>query len=447
MKNESVALLGAGLVGSLMATYLARRQYQVQLFEKRPDMRTFDNDEGRSINLALSHRGLKALKQVGVLDEVTKICIPMKGRMMHDLQGNLTFQPYGKEHQFINSVSRSQLNAILLDAAEANGVRVHFQEECVSADPELGITQLVGPFGSHQVHSNYVIGADGAYSGIRETLRKTDRFNFSQYYLPHGYKELSIPPIAGNYAMDPEVLHIWPREQYMLIALPNTDKSFTCTLFLPFEGPTSFDSLTGRKQVLAFFEKSFKDVVQFIPNLLDEFFEHPTSSMVTIRCDPWHKGKAMLVGDACHAIVPFYGQGMNAGFEDCRLLDSALDANKGDLGAAYTSFEKTRIEDANAIAELALQNFVEMRDLVADEDFLLRKRIELRLSKLFPDTWVPLYSRVTFSDERYSRAQQIGLIQRSIMDKVMEYPNIGVEWETRDFSGIIKELKEQVALT
>ena len=447
MKKESVVLLGAGLVGSLMATYLARRQYQVQLFEKRPDMRTLDNDEGRSINLALSHRGLKALKQVGVMNEVSKICLPMNGRMMHDLNGKLTFQPYGKEHQYINSVSRSQLNAILLDAAEANGVRLHFQEECVSADPELGITHLVGSFGNHQVRSDYIIGADGAYSGLRETLRKTDRFNFSQYYLPHGYKELSIPPVNGNYALDPEVLHIWPREQYMLIALPNTDKSFTCTLFLPFDGPTSFGSLSGKKQVLEFFEKSFNDVVEYIPNLLEEFFEHPTSSMVTIRCNPWHKGKAMLVGDACHAIVPFYGQGMNAGFEDCRLLDSALDDNRGDLGAAYASFEKNRIEDANAIAELALQNFVEMRDLVADEEFLLRKKIELRLSKLYPDTWVPLYSRVTFSDERYSRAKRIGSIQRSIMDKVMKDPDIGQDWETRDFSNILKELKEQVALS
>jgi len=446
MKGQSIVVLGAGLVGSLMATYLARRQFQVQIFEKRPDMRTLDIDNGRSINLALSHRGLKALKQVGVLSEVSKICLPMKGRMMHDTEGNLTFQPYGKEGQFINSVSRTQLNAILLNAAETNGVRIHFQEECLGAEPDMGTTYLAGKLGRHEVHSSYIIGADGAYSGLREALRKTDRFNFSQYYLPHGYKELTIPAKSGDFALNPEALHIWPREQFMLIALPNLDRSFTCTLFLPFQGKVSFESLATRERVSDFFQKTFKDVVDLMPDLLDDFFEHPTSSMVTIRCEPWKKGKALLVGDASHAIVPFYGQGMNAGFEDCRLLDAAIVHSEGNLEQAFDEFQLSRIPDANAIADLALANFVEMRDLVADQEFLLRKKIELRLSKLYPDSWIPLYSRVTFSDQRYSEAQRIGLIQRKIMDQVMNDPSVTTDWETRDFSGVIKDLKAQAGL-
>lgn len=444
MKKERMVVLGAGLVGSLMATYLARRQYQVQVFEKRPDQRLMDNDSGRSINLALSHRGLKALKQVGLLDEVSKICLPMKGRMMHDRQGKLTFQPYGKEGQHINSVSRSKLNTILINAAEANGVRFHFQEECMGAEPDAGIMHLAGPLGNHQVRSGFIIGADGAYSGLRDVLRITDRFNFSQYYLPHGYKELTIPPTTGDYALDPKALHIWPREQYMLIALPNLDKSFTCTLFLPFKGTDSFESLNTEQQVFNFFEHSFGDVIDLIPDLISDFFDHPTSSMVTIKCDPWHKGKVCLVGDASHAIVPFYGQGMNAGFEDCRLLDEALAKHQSDFSEAFGSFQKTRMVDTNAIADLALQNFIEMRDLVADDEFLLRKKIELRLNKLYPDLWIPLYSRVTFSDERYSNAQKIGKIQKSIMDKVMSDPNIATTWESKDFTGIITHLKEQV---
>ncbi|GJM29673.1 MAG: kynurenine 3-monooxygenase [Cyclobacteriaceae bacterium] len=447
MKKESIVVLGAGLVGSLMATYLARRQYQVQMFEKRPDIRSSENDSGRSINLALSHRGLKALNQVGLLSEISKICLPMRGRMMHDVKGALTFQPYGKEGQFINSVSRNHLNTILMNAAETSGVRMHFQEECLAAEPDHSITHLAGPQGTHQVRSDYILGADGAYSGLREALRKTDRFDFSQYYLPHGYKELTITPSAGKFALDPEALHIWPREQYMLIALPNLDKSFTCTLFLPFEGACSFENLVTEKQVSDLFEQSFGDVVEFMPDLLNEFFEHPTSSMVTIRCAPWIKGKACLVGDASHAIVPFYGQGMNAGFEDCRLLDAALDEYQDDFLKAFGAFQKKRIPDANAIAELALQNFIEMRDLVADEEFLLRKKIERRLNKLYPDQWVPLYSRVTFSDERYSNAQRLGKVQRSIMDKVMREPNIHSDWETMDLSGIIGDLKKQADLT
>lgn len=446
MNKKDIVVLGAGLVGSLMATFLARRGYRVQVFEKRPDMRKGSVDEGRSINLALSHRGLRALDKVDLLHKVHEICLPMRGRMIHHLQGNLTLQPYGKEGQYINSISRGQLNILLMDAAESAGARIHFEEECIDSDLESGITRLTGPLGEHQVRSNQIIGADGAFSGLREVFRKTEHFNFSQHYLPHGYKELSIPADAKDFALDPEALHIWPREQYMLIALPNLDRSFTCTLFLPFEGDVSFNTLLNEQGVLDFFEQSFPDAVPLMPDLTTEFFVNPTSSMVTIKCDPWQRGKACLIGDASHAIVPFYGQGMNAGFEDCRILDEGLVKQKSSFEEVFEEFQKKRIPDTNAIAALALQNFIEMRDLVADKEFLLRKKIEQKLHDLYPNHWTPLYSRVTFTDEPYSEALRIGNIQSSIMDKVMQQPDIEVLWESLDYEGIIKSLKAQVDL-
>ena len=256
-----------------MAIYLARRGYQVHVFEKRSDMRLGELEGGRSINLALSNRGLKALEKVNLLPQVSELCLPMKGRMMHSLEGELTFQPYGTEDQHINSISRGQLNILLMNAAESENVQIHFREKCVGADLKKGITYLKGPQGKHQVKSNQIIGADGAFSGLRKVLRKTDRFDYSQYYLPHGYKELAIPAtISGDFALDPKALHIWPREQFMLIALPNSDKSFTCTLFLPFEGPESFANIKDQEEVVGFFERSFSDVASFDARSTDGLF-------------------------------------------------------------------------------------------------------------------------------------------------------------------------------
>jgi kynurenine 3-monooxygenase len=445
MSQNQVTVLGAGLVGSLISIYLANRGFKIRLFEKRPDMRNQHIDGGRSINLALSNRGLAALEKVGLLSQVKEICLPMHGRIMHGLDCSITYQPYGKEGQHINSISRSKLNTLLMNAAESAGVELYFEETCIDANLPEGICHLNGPGGRHQVNSDFILGADGAFSGLREAMRITDRFNFSQYYLPHGYKELTMPATAsGDFALDPKGLHIWPREQYMLIALPNLDRSFTCTLFLPFEGKVSFSSINESTELLAFFESAFPDAVPLLPELINEFDQNPTGSLVTIRCSPWMVGKSGLIGDASHAIVPFYGQGMNAGFEDCRLLDQLLSKHKDDLLPAFAEFQTSRMVDTDAIADLAFQNFIEMRDLVADQEFLLRKEIEMKLHDLYPDVWIPLYSRVTFSDQPYSEAQRIGHIQRSIMDKVMEIPGIEDKWESLDFSAFIKDLKAQV---
>jgi kynurenine 3-monooxygenase len=427
-----------------MATFLARKSYEVKVFEKRPDLRLEQIDGGRSINLALSHRGLKALEKVDLLAQVQELCLPMKGRIMHDQRGNITDQPYGNEGQYINSISRSGLNKLLIEAAQSSGVELNFNQECIDADLARGICFLQGPNGLHQLEASFIVGADGAFSGLREVMHKTDRFNFSQYYLPYGYKELTIPATAsGDFAFDPQGLHIWPREQYMLIALPNLDRSFTCTLFLPFDGAVSFDELRQPQDVLDLFESTFGDALPLMPSLLQDFSENPTSSLVTIRCEPWLLGKAGLIGDASHAIVPFYGQGMNAGFEDCRLLDQLLSGHTGQFEQAFAKFQESRIPDANAIADLALQNFVEMRDLVADDEFLLRKKIEQKLHELYPDQWIPLYGRVTFSDQPYSEALRIGNIQRSIMDQVMRKPGIAEQWDKLDFTTLIKHLKAQ----
>ncbi len=445
MSEKKITVLGAGLVGSLISIFLAKRGFKVKLYEKRVDMRNQRIDGGRSINLALSHRGLTALQKVGLWSQVKEICLPMKGRIMHDQDCNITYQPYGQEGQHINSISRSKLNMLLMNAAETSGVELHFEEQCVDANLDLGTCFFEGVTGRIKVESDFILGADGAFSGVREAMRITDRFNFSQYYLPHGYKELTIPATpSGDFALDPEGLHIWPREQYMLIALPNLDRSFTCTLFLPFEGKISFEHLTEPNEVQSFFKSSFPDAVPLMPHLLQDFSQNPTASLVTIRCNPWMVGKAGLIGDASHAIVPFYGQGMNAGFEDCRLLDDKLSKHRNQLSTAFKEFQANRIIDANAIADLAFQNFVEMRDLVADREFLLRKEIEMKLQESYPEVWIPLYSRVTFSDQAYSLALKIGQIQRSIMDKVMEIPGIEHNWRHMDFTDVVTDLKAQV---
>jgi kynurenine 3-monooxygenase len=441
-KKESIIVLGAGLVGSLLSLFLAKRGYKVDLFEKREDLRTNPELSGRSINLALSRRGIKALKEVGVFEEVENILLPMKGRMMHDLASELTFQAYGKEDEHINSVSRGQLNQILISAAEKEGVKVHFSHKCVNIDLNKTIVDFELNGGHvRQFSGDYILGADGAYSKLRESMMKMDRFNYEQYYIPHGYKELTIPPTSdGDFALEPHALHIWPRGHYMLIALPNMDKSFTCTLFFPYEGNPSFETLTGKEEVMSFFQDKFPDATKVMPNLAEEFFVNPTSSLVTIKCFPWRKKNALLIGDASHAIVPFYGQGMNAGFEDCHVLNTLLDTHKDDWHAALEAFEVIRKPDADAISELALNNFVEMRNRVADERFLLQKKIEAKLHEQFPDKWIPLYSMVTFSDIRYSEALEIGKKQQDIMDTVMSDPAVEEIWEQLDLETIVKRL-------
>jgi len=393
---------------------------------------------GRSINLALSHRGLKALDRVGLKEKIQESCIPMPGRMIHDLEGNLDFQPYGKEGQYINSVSRGGLNWLLMDQAEAHGVEISFDHRCIDVDFESATATFDN---GQSVSSDFLFGGDGAFSALRGAMQKTDRFNFSQEYISAGYKELTMPPTAdGDFAIDPDALHIWPRGEYMLIALPNLDKSFTCTLFFPFEGEISFDSIKTEADVETFFNDKFKDAVPLLPNLKQEFFENPTSSLITVRCSPWVKGNTALIGDAAHAIVPFYGQGMNSGFEDCYVFDQLLDKHGEINDALLQEYQDLRIPDGNAIADLALYNFIEMRDKVADDKFVLQKKIEKKLNTLYPEKWVPLYSMVTFSDYRYSEAIARGDKQQAIMDEVLSRPGVEDSWEGLDFESIVTEL-------
>lgn len=438
-KKETVAIAGAGLVGSLLSIYLAKRGYEVTLFERRGDMRKKGYEGGRSINLALSNRGLKALEEVGLADEIKKVAIPMHGRVMHNRQGQLTFQPYGKEGQYINSVSRSALNVVLMNEAEKQGVKILFDQRITKVDLDRTVLSVDSGPSPVDRSFDYIIGADGAFSAVRGAMQIIERFDYSQDYIDHGYKELHIPPGAGGtFQLEKNALHIWPRESFMMIALPNPDGSFTCTLFFPFEGSPSFDKLKTSADVQEFFQSTFPDAVALMPDLLKDFTANATSSLITVKCYPWVKNKTLLIGDAAHAIVPFFGQGMNAGFEDCRLLNNLLESNK--LSDVLNQFQQERKKDTDAIAQLALDNFIEMRDLVADADFLLRKKIEAHLHKLFPQRWVPLYSMVTFYESvPYSTAYETGQRQKRIMDEVMKQPGIEKNWESLDFEKIVNQ--------
>ncbi len=404
MKN--VSIIGSGLVGSLWAIFLAQRGYKVKVYEKRADMRKHDIGGGRSINLAMSDRGLKALHAVGLEDEIRKMVIPMHGRMIHHLDGTTELQPYGEKGQFINSISRGGLNQLLMNKAEELGTAIAFEQPCHGYDFQKKEAILTNGFTS----SELIFGTDGGFSAIRGALEKTDRFNYSQTYLEHGYKELTIPPNNdGSFKMYKNALHIWPRKSFMLIALPNPDGSYTVTLFLAFEGEFSFEKLNDEKSVQDFFKKHFPDAAPLMPTLTDDFFSNPTSSLATFRCYPWSAdNKVLLIGDAAHGIVPFYGQGMNAGFEDCSILNLMMNEMNDDWDKIIPAFQKKRKPDADAIADLALRNFIEMRDLVADQRFVLRKKIEKLMHERHPEKFTPLYSMVTFSEMPYSEALQLG---------------------------------------
>ncbi|MEM9858366.1 MAG: NAD(P)/FAD-dependent oxidoreductase [Bacteroidota bacterium] len=440
--NGSIAVIGAGLVGSLLSIYLAKRGYKVTIFEKRPDPRKTSYSGGRSINLALSNRGWWPLQEVGLEDAAKKMIIPMAGRMMHDESGELTFQPYGKEGEAINSISRSGLNELLMTKAEKSGVTIHFDTTLAEIDFDSTSLQFNQSDGTRNFDADIIIGADGAFSAVRKFMQLTDRFNYSQHYVEHGYKELTIPAGPnGEFQLDRDALHIWPRGNYMLIALPNPDASFTCTLFFPYEGEPSFSSLKTPKDARDFFKKDFPDAYKLMPDFEKEFGNNPTSSLLTIKCYPWVKNNTLLIGDASHAIVPFYGQGMNSGFEDCRVLNTLLDEYDDDWGTVLKKFQTLRKKDADAISDLAMQNFIEMRDLVGDEQFLLRKKIEAKLYDQFPEKWIPLYSMVTFKEQlRYSQALEKGRAQKVIMDRVMADPTINETWEDLELKEIINQL-------
>jgi kynurenine 3-monooxygenase len=450
MNTQSITIAGAGLVGCLLAVMLRKRGYKVTLVERRADIRTAQAYAGKSINLALSDRGLLALEAAGIKQAILEVAIPMRGRIMHGLDGKTTYQPYGKGEQAINSVSRGELNRVLLDQAAAHGVECLFEHRCVDIDPTTGAAtfQPIGGGPLRTIEADVTFGADGAFSAVRDAMMKrTDRFDYSQTFLEHGYKELHIPAGAnGAFVLDKHALHIWPRHSYMMIALPNLDGSFTCTLFFAHEGDPSFRTLDSRQAVSAFFNEYFADAVPLMPTLLDDFENNPESSLVTVRCKPWVSAskRIALIGDAAHAICPFYGQGMNAGFEDCRVLMECLDENHDDWAVALEQYQHLRKPAGDAIAQLALDNFIEMRDKVADERFLLRKRIEAYIHDTYPDKFTPLYTLVTFSPHvPYNQAYAIGQAQDVLMENLMNVlPENGNGWDTSEGRAMIESAME-----
>jgi kynurenine 3-monooxygenase len=435
--GKSVTIVGAGLVGSLLSIYLAKKGYRISLYERRPDMRRIKISAGRSINLALSDRGWRGLEGVGIAEDIRKIAIPMYGRFIHHKDGSTAYQPYGKNKQAIYSVSRAEINMKLMDLAEKQpGVTISFNQKCVNIDrKDLKIRFEDTESGiAHEVTSDLLFGADGAFAATRLNMQlQHDRFEYNQHYIESGYKELIIPPGKnGNFLMEKNALHIWPRGNFMMIALPNPDGNFTCTLFLPFEGEQSFAKLKDDKSIIDFFTKEFPDAVPLMPTLLEDFKNNPVSSLVTVKCFPWtFDDRIALIGDAAHAIVPFYGQGMNCGFEDCVVLNELVNKHNENWPAIFKEYQDLRKPDADAIADLAVANFIEMRDKTADPKFLLQKRIEARFSEKYPDKWVPLYSMVTYSPHiRYSTALKEGERQQSIMDKIMSRPDIEKLWDS-----------------
>lgn len=424
-RARTFTLIGSGLAGGLMAAYLGRREYGVELFERRADPRAGNFVGGRSINLALSTRGIHALQRLGIADDVLAHAIPMRGRMIHDRKGGLHLVPYDRDPaRHINSISRAALNAVTIQAAQRYpSVRVKFDHPCLEVDPETATAQILDRNANRtfEVHNDAVIGVDGAFSTVRRALQRLDRFDYSQTFLAHGYKELTIPPdAAGRWRMEKHALHIWPRRSFMMIALPNPDGSFTCTLFWQFEGPSSFASIGTDDDVRRFFETEFADAVPLMPNLLEEFRVNPTGSLVTIRCGPWHhRDKVALVGDAAHAVVPFYGQGMNAAFEDCVVLDECLAEHEANLERAFSAYFLRRKANADALAELAVENFIEMRDKTASPWFRAKKRLDHALEAMLPGIYLPLYGMVTFSRIPYAQARRRARFQDRIVYGVL----------------------------
>ena len=442
---EALTVMGAGLVGSLLSLYLAQRGHPVQVFERRADPRRAGFQEGRSINLALSDRGWRALEGVGVADDIRQVGIAMSGRVMHDVQGNLTRQPYGQAGQAIYSVNRGHLNRRLLDLAEAQpNVRLRFGQQCLHLDLKQQQLHLLDT-ATQQAHTEpytRLFGTDGAFSAVRSAMQRTDRYDYSQDYLEYGYKELTIAAGPdGTWALEKNALHIWPRGQYLMIALPNLDGSFNCTLFFPFEGPESFAALQTPADVEAFFGRVFPDAAPLMPALTEEFFAHPTGSLVTVRCFPWkHDDDVLLLGDASHAIVPFYGQGMNAGFEDCSVLNELLDQHGDEAWpAVFGAFQTQRKPNADAMADLALYNFAEMRDRVADPRFLLQKKIEGKIAAQHPGQWTPLYSQVTFSHTPYAEAWAAGQRQDAVMARLMPHIQTEADFDLPDVQELLRQ--------
>lgn len=440
---EKMAVVGAGLVGSLWALMLAQRGHHVDVFERRPDPRAGAYKGGRSINLALSDRGWRALEKAGIADEVRKIALPITHRTMHATDGTLTRQPYGlpdaqgkfDDPQCIYSVSRALLNRLLVEESEKHAqVQYRFDHKCTDIDLQASTLSIEDGQGQSQaLPYDRIFGTDGAFSAVRDRLMRADRFDFAQRYLTHGYKEIEMRPTSdGAFKMEADALHIWPRGEFMLMGLPNPDGTFTCTVFAPYDGPNGLNQLDTPEAVHAYFTAHFPDVIPLIPDFAEQWLANPTSSLVMTQCYPWHHGDAIcLMGDAAHAIVPFYGQGMNSGMEDCSVLSELLDAmeSPSDWDATMKRYTELRKPSGDAILELALRNYIEMRDKTGDPSFLLRKKIEAKLATDYPGRWLPLYSQVTFSHTPYEEALQAGKRQDQIMEGILAQEGIATNWD------------------
>jgi kynurenine 3-monooxygenase len=445
---KKIAIVGSGLVGSLLGIYLKRKGHTVHIFDRSPDIRKI-NFSGRSINLVLSNRGLKTLQDVGIDDEVLKIGIPVEKRAIHVGQNQVNEQYYGKDGEVIYSLSRGLLNKKMVDLAEKEGVEFFFESkvwdvDLTTATISIGETER-GEWTMHDYDLTF--GADGAFSRIRHKMQRQSMFNYSQEFLQIGYKELHIPANAdGSHKLDKNSLHIWPRGKFMLMALANLDGSFTCTLFMPHDGNNSFESLQTKDQLKEFFAQHFPDTKEVIPNLVEDFFKNPKSYLVTMKCFPWtFSDKVALIGDACHAIVPFYGHGMNAGFEDITILAEMIEKYGDDWANLLNDYENSRKPNTDAIAELSYRNFMEMSSKTADENFLLQKKIEKWFSDKHPDLWVPLYSRVTFSHQPYAEALAEGEKQNAIMQEVLMFENISENWNSIEIENfILKKLQSKI---
>jgi len=432
-KSLHLGIVGGGLVGALLAVVLAKKGYKANVLERREDIRKNTLQGGRSINLALSYRGLKALEMIGLDDQVKKMCIPMYGRAVHDTNGEVRIMKYGINGEAINSISRDGLNRMLLEEADkSDHINIHFNVRCENIDLRKNEIILRNEQDGQIIKKHYdvLFGADGAFSVARLALMKTDGFDFTynQSYLNHGYKELHIPSApGGSWLLEKNALHIWPRKSFMMIALPNMDGSFTCTLFLALKGEVAFEKLDSDAAVMRFFEQYFPDIIPLMPDLLHHFNKNPTSTLATIKCDPWsYQNKMTLLGDAAHAIVPFYGQGMNCGFEDCSEMSNLIDRYPGDWQTIFDAFTTNRKPNSDAIADMAIRNFVEMRDLVADPEFILKNAIDKTIGKLFPEKWTPMYTMVSFTDTGYAEAKRQGEAHDKILDEIVQKEGHGI---------------------
>lgn len=441
--QKNITIIGAGLVGSLCGIYLAKRGYKVNVYEKRPDLRKANISAGKSINLVISYRGWNALEKIGIRNRIESITVPVYGRMTHDEKGQTNFIQYSVNNDPIYSVSRGGLNSMLMTIAEENSnVKLFFDEECVDVnlDEATAVFQNSESKKTQTVKSDLIIATDGAFSAVRHKMLMLNRFNYQQEYIPYGYKEITFPANEdGSPRMRQDALHIWPRKNFMLMGLANKDGGFTGTLFFPFEGePWSFEKIKDEKDLMKFFNEIFPDAIPLIPDLSQQYFNNPTSSLVIIRCSPWnYKDKIALMGDAAHAIVPFYGEGMNCGFEDCFVFDQLIEKHNGDFSKILPEYANARKPNGDAIAELSLRNFIEMRDLVADPQFLLRKKIEGWFQAKHPDKWLPLYSQVKFSTTPYAEALSNGKKHDEIMASVMALPGIESDWENEKVEKLI----------